>query len=292
MVIPNQKASEIMKLLKHIDKYFIRYSFLAFIILSILSWAYIFKAEPKALSKLFDSKNYFYLTKFIKGLLGVGEENPAFLDKEMIKQALKLSYDTFMMSILATGIAAILMFMLVLFSAKNIANGRLTLNKNNLLKPIYYIVKIIFVISRSIPELMWAMILVFIFKPGIIPGALALAIHNLGVLGKLCSEVIEDIDEKPIRNLANSGASALQILFYAIIPDVFPKFINYILYRLENIIRATLIVGFVGAAGLGLQFKLAMSFFKYSEITLYLICYLILVYLTDIITSIGKKYIK
>ncbi|WP_234886088.1 hypothetical protein [Glaesserella parasuis] len=68
-------------------------------------------------------------------------------------------------------------------------------------------------------------------------------------------------------------------------------FLNYILYRMENIIRATLIVGFVGASGLGMQFKLAMSFFHYSEITLYLLCYLLLVYVTDALSALAKKFI-
>ncbi len=139
---------------------------------------------------------------------------------------------------------------------------------------------------------MWAMILVFILKPGIWPGAIALALHNLGVLGKLCGEVIEDMNDKPIQNMSLNGAGELQILFYGILPDVLPKYINYILYRLENIIRATLIVGFVGASGLGLQFKLAMGHFKYSEILLYLICYLILVYITDILSTMAKNFIR
>ena len=100
------------------------------------------------------------------------------------------------------------------------------------------------------------------------------------------------MNDKPIQNMSLNGAGELQILFYGILPDVLPKYINYILYRLENIIRATLIVGFVGASGLGLQFKLAMGHFKYSEILLYLICYLILVYITDILSTMAKNFIR
>lgn len=224
-------------------------------------------------------------------MAGIGEELPAYLDPEMWQKALWLSWETFVMSILATGIAGMAMFLLVLPSARNVAQGHFRYRTHWYHRAAYYLSRGLFLFSRSVPELMWAMILVFIFKPGIIPGALALAIHNFGVLGKLCGEVVEDMDEKPIRHLMQNGASQNQILFYGIYPMVMRSFLNYILYRMENIIRATLIVGFVGASGLGMQFKLAMSFFHYSEITLYLLCYLLLVYVTDALSALAKKFI-
>ena len=277
---------------KNTDKNFIKYSFFIFCLLVAVSWSYIFSTDPESLSKLFDSRNTVHLSRFIGRLFGINEEVPAFFDKEMWKQAISLSIQTFQMSILATGIATFGMLVFVLFSAKNIVNGELTLHRHRYYKPFYYISRTAFLVTRAIPELTWAMILVFILKPGILPGALALALHNFGVLGKLCCEVIEDMNEKPIRNMSLNGAGELQLLFYGIFPDILPKYINYILYRLENIIRATLIVGFVGAGGLGLQFKLAMGHLKYSEILLYLICYLIMVYITDMLSTLAKRFIR
>lgn len=276
---------------KHLDRYFIRYSFWAVLGLIGLSWGYILKDQPTALSELFRTENWDYLTEFLAGMAGIGEELPAYLDPEMWQKALWLSWETFVMSILATGIAGIAMFLLVLPSARNVAQGNFRHKTHWYHRAAYYLSRGLFLFSRSVPELMWAMILVFIFKPGIIPGALALAIHNFGVLGKLCGEVVEDMDEKPIRHLMQNGASQNQILFYGIYPMVMRAFLNYILYRMENIIRATLIVGFVGASGLGMQFKLAMSFFHYSEITLYLLCYLLLVYVTNALSALAKKFI-
>ncbi|WP_373779119.1 PhnE/PtxC family ABC transporter permease [Glaesserella sp.] len=275
----------------HIDRHFIKYSFFTVLCLIAFSWLYILKDQPSALADLFRADNWIYLREFIESMLGIGEEIPAYLDPEMWQNALWLSGETFVMSILATGLAGIAMFILVLPSARNMAQGKLGFKSCWYHKIAYHISRFLFLFSRAVPELMWAMILVFIFKPGIVPGALALAIHNFGVLGKLCGEVIEDMDEKPIRHLAQNGASQAQLLFYGIYPMVMRSFLNYILYRMENIIRATLIVGFVGASGLGMQFKLAMSFFHYSEITLYLLCYLILVYITDLLSAIAKKYI-
>lgn len=273
------------------NRQFIKYSFSIFCLLILVSWIYVFSDASESISNLFNSRNPVYLNRFFRRLLGENEKNPAFLDIEMWKQALYLTIKTFETGILATGIASIGMMIFVLPFAANTVSGKLSLHKHRHYI-LFYISKTVFLITRAIPELMWAMILIFILKPGILPGALALALHNMGVLGKLCGEVIEDMDKKPIQNMTLNGAGQLQILFYGILPDVMPKFINYILYRMENIIRATLIVGFVGAGGLGLQFKLAMSHFKYSEISLYLLCYLISVYIVDIISALTKKIIK
>ena len=99
------------------------------------------------------------------------------------------------------------------------------------------------------------MLIIFIFKPGLLPGAIALALHNFGILGKLWAEVIEDMDPRPIRNIA-SRCIQNPDLFLRDLPTVLPRFLTYILYRWEVIMRTTIVVGFVGAGGLGLEFKM------------------------------------
>ena len=262
------------------------------VILMISSWGYIFLVDKASISQIFTPKNAMYAKKFIKGLLGIGEEIPGFMDMTLWKNAILMSFETLIMSIIAIGFATIGMLLSVIPASRNIANGELTLNKKWYSYILFYINRGLYIFSRSVPELLWAMIIVFIFKPGILPGAIALAIHNYGILGKLCSEVIEDMENKPIINLASCGASQSQLFLYGVIPTVMGKFLTYILYRWEVIIRTSIVVGFVGAGGLGQDFKLAMSFFKYSEITLYLICYILLVYLTDAISNISRKIIE
>jgi len=153
-------------------------------------------------------------------------------------------------------------------------------------------VRLSYIFSRAVPELVWAMMIIFIFKPGLLPGAIALALHNFGILGKLWAEVIEDMDSRPIRNLATAGASKVEALFYGILPMVMPRFLTYILYRWEVIMRTTIVVGFVGAGGLGMDFKLAMSFFNYTQITLLLLCYMILVIIADFASESTRKAVK
>lgn len=257
---------------------FIKYSTYGICILIVLSWLFIIINDKANLNSIFSISNMEYFKKFFNGLFGKGEKVPAFKDIQMWKKALKLTWETVLMSIIAIGIATLGTIICVLPSSTN-------------KKPLYFIFKGLFIVTRAIPELLWATILVFIFKPGIVPGALALAIHNFGILGKLSSELIEDMDERPLKNLSTSGATQSQVLIYGIIPAIMPKFINYIFYRWEIIIRSSIVVGFVGAGGLGQAFKLAMSFLKYSEITLYIICYIILVYIADYISSKAKKYI-
>lgn len=268
---------------------FVNFSILIAIVLIIASWMFIYKVDKADFGGLFTEKNAFYAKKFLKGMFGIGEETPAFKDAESWKNVLKLTYETLQMSVMAAGFASIGMLLTVIPAARNVAEGKLTLSKKWYNWILFGFIRVIYIFSRSVPELVWAMIIIFIFKPGIFPGALALAIHNFGIIGKLCAEVLEDIDIRPIRNLASCGASSGQILIYGVLPAVMPKFLTYILYRWEVIIRTTIVVGFVGAGGLGMDFKLAMSYFKYSEVTLILICYLFLVVLADIVSEGARK---
>lgn len=256
------------------------------------SWLFIFNSKDANFFALFSHENLQYTQKFINGLLGVGEENPAFFNKESWMDALTLSIETLVMSIMAIGFSTIIMILTVIPAARNVADGTLTLSRNWYGKIVYGIIRGLYIFSRSVPELLWAMMIIFIFKPGILPGAIALALHNFGILGKLCAEVIEDVDTRPIRSLASSGAGKAQMFIYGVIPTVLPQFITYILYRWEVIIRTTIVVGFVGAGGLGQAFKLSMSWFHYSDITLFLVCYILLVVLTDSISEGIRRFIK
>jgi ABC-type phosphate/phosphonate transport system permease subunit len=269
---------------------FVRFSILLTLLLLAGSWGHIFIGENSNFFDLFTTQNAEYAKKFFSGLLGLNEKDPAFTDKENWKNAIWLTYETLQMSVMAIGFATIAALLTVIPASRNVANGTLTSTSRRWYRRVlFYIIRLIYVFSRAIPELVWAMVIVFILKPGILPGAIALALHNFGILGKLCAEVIEDMDERPIRNLASSGASDAQILFYGIIPIVLPKFLTYILYRGEVIMRTSIIVGFVGAGGLGQQFKLSLSYFHYTEITLLLICYIILVFVADFISEGFRK---
>ncbi|CEG27372.1 phosphonate ABC transporter permease [Bacillus sp. B-jedd] len=261
-------------------------------ILIVVSWLYIYVAEGAGLSSLLTHENASHAASFFGGMAGIGEDSPAFFQAESWRNALSMTFDTLVMSIMAIGFATVAAFFTVIPAARNIADGSLTATKHWYNWIVFAIVRISYIFSRAVPELVWAMLIVFILKPGLLPGAIALALHNFGILGKLWAEVIEDMDARPVRNLASAGASKWQSLFYGVIPAVMPKFLTYILYRWEVIMRTTIVVGFVGAGGLGQQFKLSMSFFHYSELTLLLLCYMMLVFLADLISESARKSVK
>lgn len=271
---------------------FTTFSMILTLLLVIGSWSYIIIGQNANFLDLFTEKNAFFAKKFFNGLMGIGEENPAFTNKENWLEAIRLTVETLQMSVMAIGFSTIVMLLTVIPASRNVADGSLTLSKKWYRWILFGLIRISYIFSRAIPELLWAMIIIFILKPGILPGAIALAIHNFGILGKLCAEVIEDFDSNPVRNLASSGASKSQIFLYGVIPTVLPKFLSFILYRWEVIMRTTIVVGFVGAGGLGQQFKLSMSYFDYTYITLLLICYLILVLIADFFSEGSRKAIK
>ncbi|EKN65525.1 phosphate/phosphonate ABC transport system permease protein [Neobacillus bataviensis LMG 21833] len=262
------------------------------LLLTIGSWVFIHIAENAQFFELLSEKNIEAAKRFFGGLIGLNNDEPAFLDRNNWAAALKLTLETLEMSIMAIGFATIAAFLTVVPAARNIANGHLTGSKKWYNWLLYGIVRLSYIFSRSVPELVWAMMIIFIFKPGLLPGAIALALHNFGILGKLWAEVIEDMDSRPIQNLAASGASKIETLFYGILPTVLPRFLTYILYRWEVIMRTTIVVGFVGAGGLGMEFKLAMSFFNYTQITLLLLCYMILVIIADFASESTRKAVR
>jgi len=129
---------------------------------------------------------------------------------------------------------------------------------------------------RTIPEILWALIFVFVVGLGPFPGVLALGVHTAGVLGKLFAEVIEDVDPRPIEALQATGAGRLAIILYGILPQAAPQFLSYALYRWEVNIRAAAVLGFVGAGGLGQRIHVAISLFhEHQLLTLILAIYVI-----------------
>ena len=101
--------------------------------------------------------------------LGLERQQPAFLNPESWKQAISLTYETLRMSIMAIGFSTVAMFLTVIPAARNIANGSLTLVGKWYNWILFGIVRIMYIFSRAIPELVWAMIIIFILKPGILP---------------------------------------------------------------------------------------------------------------------------
>ena len=138
---------------------------------------------------------------------------------------------------------------------------------------------------RTIPELVWALLFVFVVGLGPFAGVLALGMHTGGVLGKLFGEVLEDVDPRPLEALQSTGAGRFSILVYGILPQALPQFASYALYRWEVNIRAAAILGFVGAGGLGQEIHIAISLFLENRLLTLILAIYLLVTLVDALSS-------
>ncbi|MCV6595045.1 MAG: phosphonate ABC transporter, permease protein PhnE [Silicimonas sp.] len=114
-------------------------------------------------------------------------------------------------------------------------------------------------VMRAVPEIVIALMLIFVLGGGPVPAVIAIAIHTGGAIGKLFSEVAENADLKPVEGLQSVGASWTQRILLGVVPQVAPNFLSYALLRFEINIRASAILGFVGAGGIGYELKNSMS---------------------------------
>jgi phosphonate transport system permease protein len=150
---------------------------------------------------------------------------------------------------------------------------------------LYGLGKAVLNLLRTIPEIVWALIFVFLVGLGPFPGVLALGVHTGGVLGKLFGEALEDVDPAPLEALQATGASRLRILIYGVLPQALPQFVSYALYRWEVNIRVAAMMGFVGAGGLGQRIHVAISLFHEHQLLTLILAIYVIVTLVDALSA-------
>lgn len=146
-------------------------------------------------------------------------------------------------------------------------------------------------ILRSIPELIWAFVFVRSVGLGPLPGVLAIGIAYGGMLGKIYSEILEATPPEPLESLQATGASKASILAYGLLPQALPTLIAYTLYRWECAIRASAILGVVGAGGIGQQIEISMRMFNFHEVLTLIGILGLLVACVDLISAQIRKAI-
>ena len=154
---------------------------------------------------------------------------------------------------------------------------------------IYYAARGVIGFARAVPDLVWALLFVTAVGLGPFPGALALSVHSIGMLGRLFAETIEQMDMAPIDALTHTGARRIQVFTHGVVPSILPSLLGISLYRLDENIRSSLVLGFVGAGGIGFQLLTAMNLFQYREVSLLLIVTFVIVLTAERLSAIARE---
>lgn len=147
-------------------------------------------------------------------------------------------------------------------------------------------VRVLLIVLRSVPEIVWALLFVRAVGLGPTAGVLAIAITYAGMLGKVYAEIFESVDAGPARALLGAGSSRLQAFAYGVLPQAAGEMLSYSVYRWECAVRASVVMGFVGAGGLGQQMDLSMRMFAGGEVASMLLTFLLLVLLADVLSRL------
>ncbi|KAA0968977.1 phosphonate ABC transporter, permease protein PhnE [Aureimonas fodinaquatilis] len=167
-------------------------------------------------------------------------------------------WDTLNIATLGTLLGIVIAVPIAFLAASN------TTPSKSLLRPFALFV---IVASRSINSLIWALLLVAIIGPGLLAGIMAIAFRSIGFIGKLLYEAIEEVDTSQVEAVAATGASRMQTMDYAIVPQILPAFAGISVFRWDINIRESTILGLVGAGGIGVQLESSLARLAWSEIT-------------------------
>lgn len=165
------------------------------------------------------------------------------------------------------------------------------LASRNMVKKFAYIGKAISNAIRSIPELIFAIIFVAAVGIGPYAGVLAISINSIGMLSKLYSEAVEAIDMSVLDALKASGAGRLQTIWYGVIPQVIPEFLSYAIYRFEIDVRASTVLGIVGAGGIGAPIILAANSRSWEVVGMMIIVIIVFVTIIDYMSTFIRRRI-
>jgi phosphonate transport system permease protein len=183
-----------------------------------------------------------------------------------------LLFETSQMAALATLGGAVVATLLCFPAAANLAPTR----------AVHFAFRRVLELFRSVPDIVYALILVWTFGVGPLAGILAIALHTVGALGKLFAEVVENADMRPWEAVRAAGGTWAHGVRFAILPQVLPNFLSYVLLRFEINVRGATVIGFVGAGGIGQELYTVISFNYYQEIGAIIVLIILVVSLIDL----------
>jgi phosphonate transport system permease protein len=194
------------------------------------------------------------------------------------KRSVRLVGETILMAYVGTLTGALVAFALNFVAARNLTGNPW----------LVFAAKRGLEFCRTVPDIVFALIFVVAFGLGPLPGVLALAIHSAGALGKQFFETTENIDMKPVEGLRSVGASYIQTIRFAAVPQVLASFASFALLRFEINVRAATVLGFVGAGGIGQDLMEAIRKFYYSDVS----AILVLIVAVVVAIDLSSQYLR
>ncbi|MDH4987477.1 phosphonate ABC transporter, permease protein PhnE [Aminobacter anthyllidis] len=216
------------------------------------------------------------------GALGIGGTLERFLliDWSLLPKLLVPALETLMMATLGTILGCVFSLPVAWFGAANVTPSKYFF---------YPLGRFLMVLSRSIHEIIWALLFVGAVGLGALPGILAVAMRSVGFISKITAEAIENIDPKPVEAIRAVGGNQFQVMYYGIVPQILPVIIGTIIFEWDINIRRSAIMGLVGAGGLGLVFFRQMAMFNYGGVTLVVLAVLVLIAIGEVISHYARK---
>lgn len=173
----------------------------------------------------------------------------------IIPNLIAATLDTMLIAFVATLLIGLLVPPVVWFASRNVTPHFV----------FYLIGRGIIIVSRSVHELVWAILFVIAVGLGPLPGIMALAMRGIGFVAKVVAEEVEAIDLRPIEAIRATGANAFKVIVLAVIPQIMPIYLGTLIFQWELDLRRAAVIGVVGAGGLGLAFHQAMIQFKWAD---------------------------
>jgi phosphonate transport system permease protein len=192
-----------------------------------------------------------------------------------LRVLLRAMNETVMIGLLGTLLSLVFSFALAFPAARNLTRG------SALTRTAYGVSRFILNLLRAIEPVILGLIFVFMVGPGPFAGVMALALHSVGSLGKLFAEAIEQVDPGPVEAVKATGASNFLTVWFGVLPQVAPQLLAFTLYRWDLNIRSSIILGIVGAGGIGFYLSQYISLFQYGKVATALLIILCAVALLD-----------
>ena len=248
----------------------------------VLLWPIMVTAEFKPWV-LFDAQSRKSTWQFLKDFL------PPAVGGEFLLMVARETWRTVAVATAGITLALVIAIPLTLLSTRALSISALTGRMATVPFLIRTALRWLLIVLRSVPELVWALIFVRVVGLGPTSGVLAIALTYGGMLGKVYGEILESGDAHATDALMRNGASRLQAFFYGLLPQNAAEITSYTVYRWECAIRSSVVLGFVGAGGLGQEMDNSMKMFKGDEVATMLIVFMLLVALADKVSAWLRK---